>query len=273
MDRRSSAFQNSDAFPRTDQPAASTTNRENTYRSSQDMAQNPTYNAAYKANPFSRFHRHGGTFPDGIQPAVPAIDPQILTSTDGRRAHPQETTGPHHNIDVLRPPADQFVQGSSQGTARRDVYPSAPHTAAASSTSRPLDRPTTTRRDTSDAPQPPHHGYSLDRLKTGLATNGRWDETMANRIRETGGLSNEEVRALRTELKAHYPNSSINLDSKKHDANYASQYGRITTLAKKSLDHQRSSAALEHIRTTSQQRNRQFGGRAQPGERWETRGN
>jgi hypothetical protein len=125
MDRRSSAFQHSDAFPRTDQPAASTTNRENPYGSSQDIAQNPTYNDAYKANPFSRFHRYGGTFPDGIQQPVPSIDPRSLTSTDGRRAYPQETTGPHHNIDVLRTPADQFVQGASQGSARRDVYPAA----------------------------------------------------------------------------------------------------------------------------------------------------
>jgi hypothetical protein len=271
MDRRPSAFQNPDAFPRSDQPAASTTNPENTYRSSQDIAQNPTYNAAITTNHFSRLHRYGGTLPDGIRPPEPAIDPRSLTSTDGGRAHTQETTGPHHNNDVLRTPADRFVQGSSQGTARRDVYPSAPpaeNTAAASSSSRPLDRPTTTRRDTSDAPQPPRHGYSLDRLKTGLATNGRWDETMAAHIRTMGGLSHEEVTALRTELKAHYPDSSITLTSMNYDSNYASHYSNITSLTKRYLDYHLSPAVREHINTNNQQTRRQFGGRAKPGERW-----
>jgi hypothetical protein len=101
-----------------------------------------------------------------------------------------------------------------------------------------------------------------------LATKDSWNEAMAAHIRKTGGLSHEEVAALRTELKRHYPGKAVNLDSANYDSNYASHYGNIVSLTKRYLDHHRSPAVREHIETTAQQRNRQFGERARPGERW-----
>jgi len=91
---------------------------------------------------------------------------------------------------------------------------------------------------------------------------------MAAHIRTMGGISNEEVTALRTKLKAHYPDSTLNLSSTNFDSNYATHYGNITNLTKQYLDRQYSTAVREHIKITNQQTNRQFGGQAKPGERW-----
>jgi hypothetical protein len=107
------------------------------------------------------------------------------------------------------------------------------------------------------------HGYDLEQLKSGLVTKGRWNDGMEVRIRETGGLTKDEVKDLRQHLKTLFPGASLTLGNLKYNPDYKSLYNKIGELGKKYLANIKASDGERNL--VKNDRYRRFGRGAPPG--------
>src|SRR4051812_1175736 len=87
--------------------------------------------------------------------------------------------------------------------------------------------------DASRAAEPSQHGYTFEELVEHLVHEP--DRDVINNVREQGGLSSEEVQALRAKVREHFPGVSFDQHNPNYNPNASSIYSGIGRLSQDTL--------------------------------------
>jgi hypothetical protein len=146
--------------------------------------------------------------------------------------------------------ADELSRRNNELVEQYEQEDQAWEEAEASTGVEPSQHGYTEEAEASTGVEPSQHGYSLQQLEQYLIHKS-YQEAITH-IRSNGGLSSEEVQALRNTAQNMFPGKSARRDSKKFDSKYETIYKRILNL--RSADIQRQNDKYQQNRQERQER-------------------
>jgi hypothetical protein len=96
-------------------------------------------------------------------------------------------------------------------------------------------------------------------LKKSLATKGKWDNKLAQKIKEAGGLTKNEIKALRDHLRDQYPGATLYLGSSNYNDECKKHYNQIDTLEEKHIASRKTKTYKQNTKDSDNDRYRGFG--------------